>query len=62
MIAHLGYIIQPPANVLLEIGIFHFQVIGNIISGFRWKDEVFQSGISSSGSLLDVLVGSHYNW
>ena len=36
-------------------------VIGDIIRGSGWEDIVFQSGLCSSGSLLGILNGSHYN-
>ena len=50
MIAHLGYIKRLSANVLLEISVFRFQVIGNITSGYGWENVAFQSEHSSPGS------------
>ena len=37
------------------------QVIGNIVAGSGIEDIVFQSDLSSSGSLNGILCGSHYN-
>ena len=50
MIAHLGYIKRLSANVLLEISVCRFQVIGNITSGYGWENVAFQSEHSSPGS------------
>lgn len=61
MIAHLGQTISSSANVLLDIGVFHFQVIGNINGGSGWENVVFQSGFSFSSILLAVFFRSHYN-
>lgn len=51
LIAHLGYIKRLSANVLLEISVFRFQVIGNITSGSGWGNVAFWSEHSSPGSL-----------
>ena len=45
------------------VNIIHsfIQVIGKIVAGSGFEDIVFQSDLSSSGSLNGVLCGSHYN-
>ena len=53
-------------NVLIRLGDFHFlkenfNVIGKIVERSRFDDTAFQAGACSSGSLNDVLSGSHYN-
>ena len=53
-------------DVILQLGDFHFvkenfSVIGNIIAESGFENIVYQSGVCSSGSLLGVLSGSHYN-
>ena len=37
------------------------QVIALLVSATSFEDVTFQSGLFSSGSLLGVLAGSHYN-
>ena len=39
----------------------NFQVIGPFITESGFEDIVYQSNVCSTGSLLDVLSGSHYN-
>ena len=38
-----------------------FSIIGMLIQGSGFEDIIFQSGMSSTGSLNGVLSGSHYN-
>ena len=38
-----------------------FQVMGMIVSSSGFEDTVFQSVLCSSGSLMGVISGSHYN-
>ena len=53
-------------NVVIHPGDFHlmkenFKVIGLLLSHSGFEDSVFQAGICTSGSLVGVLAGSHYN-
>ena len=53
-------------NVIIHLGDFHFMkeifsVLGMLVKGSGFEDIVFQSNLSSSGSLNGVLSGSHYN-
>ena len=53
-------------DVILQLGDFHFikenfGAIGGIVAESGFEDIVYQSDICSSGSLLGVLSGSHYN-
>ena len=45
---------------LLHFYIF-IQVIGSLVKNSGFEDIVYQSGLCTSGSLLGVLAGSHYN-
>jgi len=35
--------------------------MGNLISGSGWEDIVYQAELSSSGDLMAILAGTHYN-
>ena len=53
-------------NVIIHLGDFHFMkdiftVLGKLIRGSGFEEIIFQSKLSTSGSLNDVLSGSHYN-
>ena len=53
-------------NVIIHSGDFHFmkenfQVFRNMVSSSGFGDIAFQVGICSSGSLLGIISGSHYN-
>ena len=53
-------------NVIVHLGDFHFMkeifvVLGKLVKGSGFEDIVFQSNLSSSGSLNGVINGSHYN-
>ena len=53
-------------NVVIHLGDFHFMkeifsTLGLLIKGSRFEEIVFQFGLSTSGSLNGVIVGSHYN-
>ena len=53
-------------DVIIHLGDFHFmkenfQVLGGIVAESGFEDLVYQAGVCSSGSLLGVLSGSHYN-
>ena len=53
-------------NVVIQLGDFHlmkeiFSILGLLIKGSGFEEIVFQSGLSTSGSLNGVLAGSHYN-
>ena len=54
------------SNIFIHVGDFHFMkesfsIIGMLIQGSGFEDIIFQSGMSSTGSLNGVLSGSHYN-
>ena len=54
------------SNVIIHLGDFHlmkeiFQILGMLIEGSGFEEIVFQSGLSTSGSLNSILSGSHYN-
>ena len=54
------------SNIFIHLGDFHFMkesfsIIGMLIQGSGFEDIIFQSGMSSTGSLNGVLSGSHYN-
>ena len=53
-------------NVVIHLGDIHFMkemfsILGLLIKGGGFGEIVFQSGLSTSGSLNGVIVGSHYN-
>ena len=53
-------------NVVIHLGDFHFikenfKVIGILVRNSGFEDVVYQAGVCTSGSLLGVMVGSHYN-
>ena len=53
-------------NIIIHLGDFHFMkeifsVLGMLVKGSGFEDIVFQSNLSSSGSLNGVLNGSCYN-
>ena len=53
-------------NVIVHLGDFHFMkeiftVLGTLVKGSGFEEVVFQSNLSTSGSLNGVLSGSHYN-
>ena len=53
-------------NVIVHLGDFHFMkeiftVLGKLVKGSGFEEVVFQSSLTTSGSLNGVLSGSHYN-
>lgn len=53
-------------NIVIHPGDFHlskerFKVIGSLVSSTGFEDIIHQSSVCTSGSLLGVLLGSHYN-
>ena len=53
-------------NVVIHLGDFHFMkeifsILGLLIKGSGSEEIVFQSRLSTSGSLNGVNAGSHYN-
>ena len=54
------------SNVLIQLGDFHlmkeiFVMLGMLVQGSGFVEIIFQSGLSTSGSLNGILAGSHYN-
>ena len=54
------------SNVIVHLGDFHFMkenflIMGTLLSGYVFKDIVFQAGICTSGSINSVLSVLHYN-
>ena len=53
-------------NVIIHLGDFHFMkeiflILGILTEGSGFEEIVFQSGLSTSGSLNSIISGSHYN-
>ena len=53
-------------NIIIHPGDFHFmkenfKVIGCFVTNSGFEDVVLQASVCSSGSLIGVLKGSHYN-
>ena len=53
-------------NIVFHLGDFHFmkenfKVIGNFVKDSGFEDVIYQASVCTSGSLIGVMSGSHYN-